>query len=423
MLCRNGPTCHFLARGRCWFRHTDVYEQEDEMVELLRLLARLPQRIIRLQGIIANQLWLEDEEEEFVNMAVERREKEKGMRRILNKPFHQELKCQRGLLSNDVKYLLSNVSQLPPELHLSILRHFDLEAVLRLELPYNLLCQVLRLPRGEKIGSWLGRQLLEQDLGIIFVPGESRMLLANYEDGDEDEDEDEDRDDGNSLKVSDISPGLAPGAYKVRILQNGFDLVRVGCDFLSTQCGPVTCFHTAKTEHWASSFMCRGFSLQTETRTDLAPGNWEPEHSWDLPLGQSQGDRLRGSVDDLKAPVFVISLQEEWWTRQWSHRRGRNYSVDSVAQGQEVNDGASEEELLGLGVVTNMQGEVVAYTISGGPVFAAYDPAEEPHSDEGWYNFSVSRYQYTGQIEQAGLIITGSQNDYGMPWLLEEEGI
>eukprot|EP00092_Neocalanus_flemingeri_P020729 GFUD01022464.1.p1 GENE.GFUD01022464.1~~GFUD01022464.1.p1 ORF type:complete len:398 (+),score=79.04 GFUD01022464.1:11-1204(+) len=385
-LCRNGPGCHFLAMGRCWFRHLN--EVDDKMVELFELLARLPERIDRLQGIISKH----------------QKEKEKQRRLILNKPVHQELKCTHESTSNDVTDLLSKVSQLPPELHLAILHHFDLETVLRLDLPYNLLHKVLQLPRGEKLGSWLGRQLLEQDLGIIDVPGENTMFLANYHKEDEDGD-------GHSLKVSDLLPGLTPGAYKVRILQNGFDLVRVGCDFLSTQCGPVKCFHTAKTEHWASSFMCRGFSLQTETRTDLAPGIWEPKHSCHLPLGQGQGDRLRGSVDELKAPVFVISLQEEWWTRQWSHRRGRNYSVDSVAQGQEVNDGASEEELLGLGVVTNMQGEVVAYTISGGPVFAAYNPAEEPHSDEGWYNFSVSRYQYTGQIEQAGLIITGSQND------------
>eukprot|EP00092_Neocalanus_flemingeri_P020728 GFUD01022463.1.p1 GENE.GFUD01022463.1~~GFUD01022463.1.p1 ORF type:complete len:436 (-),score=97.54 GFUD01022463.1:146-1453(-) len=400
-LCRNGPGCHFLAMGRCWFRHLN--EVDDKMVELFELLARLPERIDRLQGIISKH----------------QKEKDKQRRLVLNKPVHQELKCTHESISNDVTDLLINVSQLPPELHLAILHHFDLETVLGLDLPYNLLHKVLQLPRGEKLGSWLGRQLLEQDLGIIYVPGESKMLLANYEDGDEDYDEDEDREDGNSLKVSDISPGLAPGAYKVRILENGFDLVRVGRDFLSTQCGPVTCFPTTENKDWAGSFMSRGFSLQTETRSDLAPGNWGPEHSWRLSLGQALADKLSGTVDQLRAPVFVISLQEEWWTQPWSHRRGKNYSVDSVAH--DYLKDRDNEELLGLGMVTNMQGEVVAYTISGGPVFAAYDPADDPHSDEGWYDFSVSRYQYTGQAETIGLIITGSQNDYGMPWLLEQE--
>ena len=56
----------------------------------------------------------------------------------------------------------------------------------------------------------------------------------------------------------------------------------------------------------------------------------------------------------------------------------------------------------GLGI-----GLVVAYIISGGDCISAYDPDGYPHSDEGYYNFSVTRYGYKDQEARSGLIITG----------------
>ena len=126
------------------------------------------------------------------------------------------------------------------------------------------------------------------------------------------------------------------------------------------------------------------FRLETEARPELAPGAWtKPNGTWRLPLEQGWGE------DKLAGPVFVISLEDGWWSRSWSHTRTRSYSADEVALAGRAED--DEDEMMGLGIVTSDQGEVVAYTVYGGGSFAAYDPVDQPHSDEGWYEFSISR--------------------------------
>ena len=129
------------------------------------------------------------------------------------------------------------------------------------------------------------------------------------------------------------------------------------------------------------------------------------ESSWPLALDMGTGDTLA-------RPAFIISLEDDWWLRPWRHTRARNYSMDEVALAM----GGRKKTGLGLGVVTSEPGgQVVAYTISGGDCISAYDPDGYPHSDEGYYNFSVTRYGYKDQEARSGLILTGSQNDYDMP--------
>merc|ERR1712055_746743 len=107
---------------------------------------------------------------------------------------------------------------------------------------------------------------------------------------------------GDGIRMSPICPeGLLPGTYKLRILKDGFDLVRMGGEFLSSQCGPAACFHSEEEEAWSASFISRGFGIRTEVRDDLAPGSWDPETSWKLSLEEGCGDRLT-------SPVFLISL-------------------------------------------------------------------------------------------------------------------
>merc|ERR1712226_519533 len=89
-----------------------------------------------------------------------------------------------------------------------------------------------------------------------------------------------------------------------------------------------------------------------------------------------------------------------------------SYSVDMVAEDWH------ESGLLGLGVILNSEGAVVAYTISGS-YFAGYNPAGYCYSDEGCYDFTVTRYGLGDRSqEMVGLTIAGSQNDYILPEML-----
>ena len=234
--------------------------------------------IDHLQWIIANQnLWdeEEDDEEEDVEgwyMWMDHLRRSQERMRLLNTPVHQKLECSRSASSPpDLEVLMHKISILPPELHVAILRHFDLESLLRLQLPPGLLQEVLQVPKEQEIGPWLARRLVKEDLGIIYIPEVNTMFMTNDEDSEEDVEEEE-VDLGEPIgkrwaDVSFLTPGLPSGAYKIRILKHGFDLVLLGRDFLTSQCGPLACFPTSSPDRygrsgtwaWAGSFLARGF--------------------------------------------------------------------------------------------------------------------------------------------------------------------
>merc|ERR1712227_1066780 len=67
----------------------------------------------------------------------------------------------------------------------------------------------------------------------------------------------------------------------------GFDLARIGLNFISGQCGPKACdtwieqrreeWEQEKVGNWAwaGSFMSRGFRIEVEERHEIAPLNWK----------------------------------------------------------------------------------------------------------------------------------------------------
>ena len=389
-LCRNGSGCFFLARGGCWFLHPSP-EERARLEELHSLRAELH------------------------TLRAEHRRLDEERRLVLRRPVHSTLICCCTISSTKEDEVMWRISQLPLELKILILQHLlDLQLVLKLELAPGLLREVLRVPREQGLDSWLSRTLARRNLGLIHVPAKNSLSLTvpgNFEEEDRYSD---DEDTEKHLTMSSMPPGLEPGTYKLRILHEGFDLVLVSRHFLSSGCGPLACFPRAQHGPWSGSFISRGFSLQTKDRSDLAPGGLVPcKETWRLTLDLGTGDPLAG-------PAFVISLEEGWWLRPWKHTRTRNYSMDEVATIQ-LREMCGTG--LGLGVVTSVpDGQVVAYTVSGGNCFSAYNPDGFPNSDEGFYYFFDTRYGYKDQESKTGLIITGSQNYYDMPrdWTQDE---
>merc|ERR1719318_2304179 len=328
----------------------------------------------------------------------------------MENPVHKRILCGHPTVRND-DGVLQCISKLPEELKLEILRRLSLDQLLDLKPSLPLLRFVLPVPpAAAEFEPWLAGYLAKQNRGYVYVPKGNRMFMNNdYND----EDSDNDGYNNDKYEVSDILPSLDPGIYKVRLLQGGFDLVQAGYSFISTQCGPLGCHHKRKEEDWASSFLSRGFNISTEDRSDIASCNWDPRSSWTLPNMQAGG---------VKGETFFISIKEGFWNNPWKRDILRPFNYDKVSWTclKQPDDYWFENEPFELGVLRASGGEVVGYSISG-RCFYAYDPEGYPHSDEGAYDFSVSRYKYTGETSMVGFIVTGEQNMYGMPQLLLEE--
>ena len=395
-LCRNGPACFFLARGGCWFLHPS--QEERARLEAER------ERMKELNSLRA----------EHYSLRAEINRLDEARRYFLRRPLHTTRACFHTIPLTEEDEVMWRINQLPSELKVLILQQLGLELLLGLEMAPRLLREVLRVPREQGLDSWLGRTLARRGLGLIHVTAKNSLSLTVQGDFEEESRNSDDEDTEKHLTMSSMPPGLEPGTYKLRIIHEGFDLVLVSRHFLSSGCGPLACFPRAQHGPWSGSFLSRGFSLHTKDRSDLAPGGLVPcKDTWPLALDL-------GSGDPLARPAFVISLEEDWWLRPWRHVRARSYSMDEVAT-REVRELA--ETVLGLGVVTSVpDGQVVAYTVSGGDCLSAYDPDGYPNSDEGAYYVSDTRYSYKDQESRIGLIITGSQNYYDMArdWTQDE---
>merc|ERR1719470_221442 len=148
----------------------------------------------------------------------------------------------------DCQDVLDHISKLPEELKLEILRKLSFDQLLDFNLPFDLLRLVLPIPPNVKFESWLAKLLIEKNKGYIFIPAGNSMFISNHDDLDCE-------DPFRPFEVSNISPGLEPGIYKLRILQGGFDLVKDGHNFISSQCGPLACYHEELEKNWAGSFI------------------------------------------------------------------------------------------------------------------------------------------------------------------------
>jgi len=327
-------------------------------------------------------------------------------------PVKNQLNCSNNTDDN----IMDHIMALPPEVKIIILRNLDIEDLLRLDLSPSFLHSLLRLPEDVIFEHWLRRKFDSEDLGLICVSTGNKTFIAhdslNVHNFNFIEDS---YDSGTNLKMYPICPeALTPGIYKVRILQDGFDLAPVGINFLSSQCGLEACFHDADDQGWTTSFKARGFSIHIEESNALG-GIWDSEEIWKLPLKKCHGYEL--SSYSYSPSVFLISLEEEWWLRPWHHRRRKNYSIDRLAyfkkeEDENFVDCYDGERFHGLGVIVNPGGAVVAYTISGGGLFYSYSSAAEGLPVT---SFSVTRYHQSGGT--GGLCLTG-------PWdsqLLHEQ--
>ena len=418
--CRNGDDCEFREADKCCVLHEGDDEEDNMLNPYLHHLLRLFDNI-ELGMDSDHELWADEDS----------RKTGANKKTAPVAPWCTSLQCncldRVNLEQDDTDSgVLSRVAALPVELKMKILEKMDLETLIKVDLPINILRQVLNVPKKAK-ANWLPDFIASKDCGIIYIPEKARFSLTNqhfdemYYDPEDFSDDSADDEDNSvyfdprfgrwrlrqterkfRFRMGEIEPDIEPGFYKVRILQNGFDLVKVGYHFISSQCGPNKCFPKELERNWACSYISRGFKINTECRCDMAPGEFHPRESWKLPV----------SPKKLDAPAFLISFGLERWKSSWTFEETRPYSVDEVA----LKDykGAWRERKMSLHVLKTENGWVNGYKISG-DAFAAYDPVDDYHSDEGWYQFSVTRYKYKGMKKQIGFIITGSQNDYGMP--------
>lgn len=328
-------------------------------------------------------------------------------------PVHSDLKCC-VVKEEEPKEenVLEMMEGLPEELKVEVLRSMEQEELFRLDLPQRLLRLALKVPKNKEMSSWLGKQLVGQDQGLIFVPEGNQLFISNFEDMDStwiDLDNEDEFINGTAqtpLQVSDLAPALPPGVYKVRLLSQGVDLVKVGSPFLSSQCGPQACYHDLPDTHWPCSTLSRGWRLEKEDRSDLAIYGW-------LVAGVKNSWRLPRDNGDLKGPALVICIRPEFWTQPWLDKPARVYSRDSVGGRLELK------------VLLDLEGEVVAYVIQG-THFWAFDPLEVGEREEGeregtpcsevtGNEFCVIRYGAQGNEEDLGFIITGNKSKYVTP--------
>lgn len=286
------------------------------------------------------------------------------------------------------------------------------------------------------------------------------------------------------MNLKKINPGLNPGFYKVRQLEKGFDLAKVGQQFISTQCGPRQCFPTAchKREWgveqvgnwaWATSFMSRGFRVETENRPDLAAEKFmrrnfscnggrcceEQFSSSDCDSTESESlkvkhisRRAEWSELGLSGSIFIISLEDGWWSRRWTIKERKSYCQDDVTTALEEESGYEHEPRLsvitsgccdGVGhmcqACTRRGVKVVAYVLSnydwtaeGG--FCSFNPLgllpENTEADiqkchdlyEEDRSFHITRYGCAEEEDLSGFILTGDLNYYARPAELLEDG-
>jgi len=375
--------------------------------------------------------------------------------------------------NNDVDPLLERISLLPQELQLMILCKLNLTSLLTLDLPKDLLRNVLNVPHSEQLEPWLRKELVRQDLGIILVPEDHRLFLSNDEGYNPH---------AGPLKLASIKPGLSPGLFKVRQLMKGFDLARLDQHFISSKCGPRECFpstfHKREWEiervgnwDWAATLISRGFTIQSENRPNLALDNFITKNKFHYcsdfgteyymissddcscsnPSREEQSKpRVMKYSNKRVGSVFIISLENGWMNRPWHIQECKSYSEDDVVTAFTESDGIYpmfEYEESRLGVIVNGDpshivdgGRVVAYVLtcndndSSDNVFSSFEPtrSQPEHKrtamnlmddlNEENKNFYISRYGYCGDKELAGFILTGDISYYGRPREMIEEG-
>eukprot|EP00092_Neocalanus_flemingeri_P085763 GFUD01107959.1.p1 GENE.GFUD01107959.1~~GFUD01107959.1.p1 ORF type:complete len:484 (-),score=159.42 GFUD01107959.1:85-1503(-) len=470
--------------GSCWFLHPDGQEEkpkQEKKVYKFKIEKWEDWSEVNLEHRRGPMwpVWEEefgedyDEEEESDESSDENSEDDSG-----DEAEEQPCKCSQGVTITDP--LLDNIFDLPPELQIKILRKLDLTSLLSLQLLPALFREALRVPREEQLEQWIARELVRQDLGIIYIPGDNSIHLSNDEEYNNEYEKD------FPLHLEKLSSGLEHGFYKVRQLFGGFDLVKLDHHFLTSLCGPQYCFPATTSSmewatemrgswDWACNYRERGFTINAENRDDLAAKGWRKtrlrgktgNHSQQISdsdkseysddMGSSSCDEDVADEDDqddkitivleedldLTGSMVIISVEEGWWRRRWEMRASRSYCKDDVSTALS-NEWQVDYEQSRLSVITSQEGgqaRVVAYILSnnrpdlvcrdGG--FHSFDPNQPSMLEHKldldnscWEKkmFSIIRYGYQNESSLCGFSLTGDCDYYRLPREeeLQEEG-
>eukprot|EP00092_Neocalanus_flemingeri_P109204 GFUD01140327.1.p1 GENE.GFUD01140327.1~~GFUD01140327.1.p1 ORF type:complete len:503 (-),score=158.40 GFUD01140327.1:57-1565(-) len=478
-LCRNGPDCSYAAMGSCWLLHPDGQKEkpkQEKKVYKFKIekwedwskvnIEHMRGPVRHRYGYEVNWEFGEDyDEEESDESSEENSEDDSG-----DEAEEQPCKCSQGVTITDP--LLDNIFDLPPELQIKILQKLDLTSLLSLQLLPALFREVLRVPREEQLEQWIARELVRQDLGIIYIPGDNSIHLSN------DEEYNNEYETDFPLHLEKLSSGLEHGFYKVRQLFGGFDLVKLDHHFLTSLCGPQYCFPATTSSmewamerrgswDWACNYGERGFTINTEHRDDLAAKGWRrtrlrgktgnhcpDDYYSDVSSSCDEDDVDEDDHDnkiaivleqdlDLTGSLVIISIEEGWWRRGWEMRASRSFCKDDVSAAFST-EWHEEEEQSRLSVITSQEGRearVVAYILSnnrpdlvcrdGG--FHSFDPNQPSLLEHKldldnscWEKemFTIIRYGYQNESSLCGFSLTGDCDYYRLPReeKLQEEG-
>jgi len=428
--CRNGSTCYYMKMGSCWFQHDKAVSREElEIKKEEKMILNKGngwfqynsgKEIEKEEKTILNKWedWQSIEPRKFgvvvdnISFHADYDEEQEESEDSENSETEDEEEIVHCGCSQNMAFdpLLEQIFSLPPELRVKIFRMLDVERLLSLELSPDLLRDLLEVTVSGDLDSdaWLRMELYRQDLGIILIPDEHSLFLSN--------------DKGwNSayfhmyphpgrMKFKEISPGLKPGIFKVRQLEAGFDLTRLDQEFISTQCGPRQCFPRFFNNRewdvervgnwaWATSYISRGFTVESEDRPDLAQERFirrnyscrgdscceldyseledsdledsDPEDSGSADSEidvfcspyHTRGPHTKTKFDSnaqisrksnwtdlslMSGSIFFISLEDGWWQRRWTLTERKSYCSDDVTSALLKDDDSQQEPRLGV---------------------------------------------------------------------------
>jgi len=320
---------------------------------------------------------------------------------------------------------MRRIETLPAELKFEILKWFDIEDLLKIDLPTVTIRRIFKLSITENAKSWFANYVLRKDRGYLYIPENSKLMINNdigsipaivyhYDKIDKPT-----QINNNTkiyttypealVEVAELNTMLEPGFYRLRVLLAGFDLCKANGLFISQQCGPKTCFPLERDQNWPASYLSRGFQLQIENRKDLAPATWNNN----FPSLYSMGK----CFDYIKGPVLIIKVSDSPY-KHTRIDRVKNFNVDDLARKKKKHH---RIELYVMRAVENL--EILAYIIKASNFFASYDPSGNFLLDKGRRDFCISKYKYIGTEQFVGLIICGLNDGYGLPAALNEIGL
>lgn len=191
-------------------------------------------------------------------------------------------------------------------------------------------------------------------------------------------------------------PELKHGWYAVKLLSGGFDLSSIDHPHISSQKGPKKSFD--QSEHkWGLSLKSRGYELGLHHMNCFGP---DEDSSKMFPTKELRTTVLPAKTSGTRKwhSTFLILFD--------------NMNIESTDTFVPINAPSTESTDGKVYLIKAKNGIVKGYKLTD-RAYQAFNPYDDPSSDEGFYVFSFVWYRVTDiGGPSTGFIITGNQSDY-----------